>query len=167
MFCLRCRDHGGICDQLWPHDDAGIKKHIFNFNMIITFNYHHHHCNYLHHLITKLVFYVNAQVRKSDGSCTASATNPTSGECSSLICPDVSILVYYYICVFVFVPSDLPWCQYCLAYLYPLNFITMNTSRLKSHHPYHRCQLSDRRHSFSWSPLSPQLLSRGQYTIEK
>jgi len=27
-------------------------------------------------------------VRKSDGSCTASATNPTSGECSSLICPD-------------------------------------------------------------------------------
>merc|ERR1711990_1077815 len=27
-------------------------------------------------------------VRKSDGGCTASATNPTSGECSSLICPD-------------------------------------------------------------------------------
>merc|ERR1712110_370099 len=27
-------------------------------------------------------------VRKADGSCTASATNPTSGECSSLICPD-------------------------------------------------------------------------------
>ena len=71
------------------------KKHIFNFNMIITFNYHHHHCNYLHHLITKLVFYVNAQVRKSDGSCTASATNPTSGECSSLICPDVSIVFFF------------------------------------------------------------------------
>merc|ERR1712141_78294 len=27
-------------------------------------------------------------VRREDGSCTASATNPTSGECSSLICPD-------------------------------------------------------------------------------
>ena len=39
------------------------------------------------------LYHVNTQVRRADNTCTATATNPTNGECNSLVCPQVQIFI--------------------------------------------------------------------------